>query len=163
MNILNSTPYLSGVFTSSYGGGSRMIQLKLNQPGRDAGEQWNDKSQASMFSPVTLVTYIFLHLRNQRMTRLDLDSDEEQWTSDTKFRKYVSMVRQDDRILALDQKGILFLIAANPKSDVELDSFKVSKQETWAHLAGRGTELAVRELRGVTLFQINNGTTLSTL
>jgi hypothetical protein len=73
--------------------------------------------------------------------------------SDKTFGKYWSMAARGDRILALDQKGILYLIKANPEKLELLDQRKVSDQETWAHLAVRGNEIFVRELGAVAAYR----------
>jgi hypothetical protein len=63
------------------------------------------------------------------------------------------MVAQGDRILALDQRGVLYLVRANPQAFELLDSRKISDQETWAHLAVCGDQLFVRELNAVAAYQ----------
>ena len=60
---------------------------------------------------------------------------------------------QHDRILALDQKGKLLLLKANPEKFELLDERKVSDEETWAHLAVCGDELFVRELNALSAFR----------
>ena len=58
-----------------------------------------------------------------------------------------------DRILALDQKGVLYLLAANPKKLELLDERKVGDAETWAHLAVCGDEVYVRDMKGLTAYR----------
>jgi len=62
-------------------------------------------------------------------------------------------VSQADRILALDQAGMLLLLRANSEEFLVLDQRKVSDQETWAHIAISGNELFVRELNGLKKFR----------
>ena len=73
----------------------------------------------------------------------------ELWTSDKSFGKYWSLVAQGDRILALDQRGQLFLFRANQEKFELLDQRKLADAETWAHLAVAGEALFVRELNAL--------------
>ena len=64
------------------------------------------------------------------------------------------MISQDDRILALDQKGELILFTASPKSFEISDRRVVSKGDpTWAHLGMDGDKLLVRSLKGISVWQ----------
>jgi hypothetical protein len=63
------------------------------------------------------------------------------------------MVARKDRILALDQRGILYLIRANPEKFDLLDQRRVSDEETWAHLTLCGDELYVRELNALAVYR----------
>ena len=56
------------------------------------------------------------------------------------------MVANGDNILALDERGDLFLIRANPEKFEVLSSRKVSDSSTWAHLAVDGSDVYVRAL-----------------
>lgn len=96
--------------------------------------------------------HAYLHLQNQCFTCIDLKSGERSWTSD-RFGKYCSLIAQGNRILALDQRGSLLLIKANPKEFELLDEIKVSDQETWAHLAVSVDELFVRELNALAVYR----------
>lgn len=62
------------------------------------------------------------------------------------------MVAQGDRILALDERGELLLIRANPEKFELLDSRKISDASTWAHLAVCGNEVFIRELNAMTVY-----------
>jgi hypothetical protein len=89
-----------------------------------------------------------VHLGNQRLTCINLQTGERTWTSKP-FGKYLSLVAQRDRILALDERGILLLIKANTKEFELLSEKQVSEEETWAHLAIAGEELFIRELNAI--------------
>ncbi len=67
-----------------------------------------------MSTPVVIDGHAYLHLQNQRFTCINLKTGERTWTSQA-FGKYWSLVAQGDRMLALDQRGVLRLIKANPK------------------------------------------------
>jgi hypothetical protein len=63
------------------------------------------------------------------------------------------MVAHGDKILALDNRGMLFLLKANPQKMEVLDERKLSDQETWGHLAVVGNELFVRELKALSAWR----------
>jgi outer membrane protein assembly factor BamB len=153
MNIL--TPVIQGnhVFTSSYGGRTFLYEVTRKGDTFAVTEVWNLKAEGFMSTPVVVGGHAYLHLRNQRVTCIDLAKGQERWTTSQTFGKYWSMVARKDRILALDERGILYLIKANPEKFEVLDSRKVSDQETWAHLAVCGGEVYVRELNAITAYQ----------
>jgi hypothetical protein len=62
-------------------------------------------------------------------------------------------VAQKDRFLALDERGILFLVRATPEKFAKIDERKIAKAETWAHLAVSGRELFIRELNGLAVWK----------
>ena len=105
-----------------------------------------------MSSPVVVGEHAYLHLKNQRLACFELATGDEQWRT-TPFGKYWSMVTQGDRILALDEKGELRLIQANPKEYTLLSQRHVSDDSTWAHLAVAGNQVFVRELKGLVAFE----------
>ena len=59
------------------------------------------------------------------------------------------MVWRQNRILALDSDGVLYLLAANPDRFELLDELAVADAETWGHLAVSGDEFFVRELEAI--------------
>jgi hypothetical protein len=78
-----------------------------------------------------------------------LATGAEKWTTGDGFGKYWSLVNQGDRILALDERGELLLLRANPAKFDVIDRRKVSDQDTWAHLAVGPGELFIRDLGGL--------------
>ena len=69
------------------------------------------------------------------------------------LRFSVSLVTQGDRILALDQRGMLFLLGASKEKFDLIDQRKLSSNDTWAHLAVAGDQLFVRELNALAAFR----------
>lgn len=154
MNIL--TPCHSGnrIFTSSHGGGSFVFELSADEQGRvSVGEAWKNSVQAYMSSPILVEDHVYLHLRNQRITCFDLASGERPWTSSDRFGKYMSMVVQGDRILALDEQGELVLFRAHPESFDVLGRVSVTDSPAWAHIAVCGDELWIRDLGAITAWK----------
>jgi outer membrane protein assembly factor BamB len=156
MNILTPVVFGDAIFTSSYQNKSWLFNVTKSGEAFTVTEKWNDKAQGYMSTPVVIDGYAYLHLQNQRFTCINLTTGERTWTS-TPYGKYCSMVAQKDLILALDQKGELLLLKANPKQFELLDQRKVSDQDTWAHLAVCGDEVFVRELNAVSVFRWKKG------
>lgn len=151
MNILTPVVFGDSIFTSSYQNKSWRYDVTRAAAGYQVAETWSNNASGYMSTPVIIDGYAYLHLGNQRFTCIDLKTGERTWTS-TPFGKYVSLVAQGDRILGLDERGILLMIKANPKEFQLLDQRQVSEEETWAHLAVVGNELFVRELRAMSKF-----------
>lgn len=152
MNILTPLVVGDSIFTTSYQNKAWLFKISAEKDRFSLSEAWTSKAQGYMSSPVVIDGYVYLHLQNQRFTCIDLKTGERTWTSDG-FGKYCSLVAQGDRILALDQRGTLMLIKANPKQFELIDSLKVSEQETWSHLAVSGNELYIRELNAMAVYR----------
>jgi len=154
MNILPPTPIGDQIFTASYGGGSFLYDITKKEKFLAATELWNDsKLEGYMSSPVVIDGKIYLHGRDEKFHCLDPKTGKTLWSSDDKFGKYCSMVTQDDRILALDERGILLHIEANPKAFKLLSEIALDTPPTWAHLAVCGDELFVRHLKGLNVYK----------
>jgi outer membrane protein assembly factor BamB len=152
MNILTPTIVGDAVFTSSYQNKSYLYQIAQANGNWSATEAWSDKSPAYMSTPVVIDGHAYLHLQSRRFTCLDLKTGRKTWTSEP-FGKYCSLVAQKDKILALDQRGILLLIKANPEKFELLGTCKISDDETWAHLSVAGDELFIREQAGLAAYR----------
>ncbi|MFM2096179.1 MAG: outer membrane protein assembly factor BamB precursor [Planctomycetota bacterium] len=152
MNILTPTIWNGQIFTSTYGGKSFSVEPKESGGQFEVSTNWENKSKGYMSTPVVIDGHAYLHLQNQRFTCIELATGKECWTTPKTFGKYWSLVANGDRILALDQKGELLLIRANPEKFDLIESKKVSDQETWAHIAVCGTEVAIRELNAMSVF-----------
>lgn len=152
MNILTPVLHEGRFFTSAYGGKSLAYAVK-----RDAGKfsvstAWENKSQGYMSTPVIIDGHAYIHLRNQRFTCIQLATGEQKWTTPKTFGKYWSMVANKDRILALDERGDLLLIQADPQEFKLLDERHISDEEAWAHLAVSGQQVIVRDLKGLSVY-----------
>lgn len=151
MNILTPTAIDDAVFTSAYGGRSLLIGIGAQADLLAARENWSNKVTGYMSSPLVIDGHLYLHLRNRRFHCINAASGESTWTTEP-YGEYWSMVANGDRILALDERGELLLIRANPEKFELLDSTRISETPTWAHLAVCGDELFIRELDGVTSY-----------
>ncbi|GAB4135367.1 MAG: PQQ-like beta-propeller repeat protein [Planctomycetaceae bacterium] len=155
MNILTPTVIDNQIFTSSYGGKSLLLEIvKSEDENWSVREKWTAKLQGYMSSPVVIGGHIYLHLRNQRFACLKIASGKICWISQP-FGKYWSMAVQGKQILALDQRGELLLIEANPKQFQLKNRLKISDESTWAHIAVCGNEVFVRSLNGLMVFRWN--------
>jgi outer membrane protein assembly factor BamB len=148
MNILTPVVFGDAIFTSSYQNKSWLYRISKGAAGFTVNQAWENNAQGYMSTPVVIDGHAYLHLGNQRFTCINLQTGERTWTSKP-FGKYASLVAQRDRILALDERGVLLLIKANPKEFELLSEKQVSEEETWAHLAIAGEELFIRELNAV--------------
>jgi outer membrane protein assembly factor BamB len=149
MNILTPQVFGDAVFTSSYQQRSFLYKVAGAGTNWQVSTAWENKSRAYMSSPVVVGDHAYVHLESQRIACFDLRTGETKWTSTDRFGEYWSMAANGDSILALDQKGELVLLRANPQKFEVLDRRKVSEQETWGHLAVVGRELYIRELKGL--------------
>jgi outer membrane protein assembly factor BamB len=151
MNILTPVVFGDGVFTSAYMQKSWLYTVTKKDGALTVHEAWGNKARGYMSTPVVVGGHAYLHLQNQRFTCINLKTGETTWTSGA-FGKYCSLVAAKDRILALDQRGKLLLLKANPQKFELLDERKVSDSESWAHLAVCGDEVFVRDLKGLSVF-----------
>ena len=153
MNILTPLVHQDTLFTSTYGG--KTIGFKVTQANGQftVAESWKHKAQGYMTTPVVIDGVAYNHLKSQRIMAIEVASGRELWTSESSFGKYWSLIAQGDRILALDQRGVLFLLRANKEKFDLLDQRKLTNGETWAHLAAAGDELFVRELNALVAYR----------
>jgi outer membrane protein assembly factor BamB len=149
MNIVTPLVWGEGVFTAGYRNGARYYRVGASAEGLGAEQLWELKASGYMCSPVEVGGHAYLHLQNQKMACIDLATGELRWESGEKFGKYVSLVAQGERILGLDERGELLLMAADPEGFRLLARRSVSEQECWGHVAVAGGRVYVRELRGL--------------
>ena len=152
MNILTPVRFENSIFTSSYRNKAWLFNVSKSDDKFEIQEAWSNNAQGYMSTPVVVDGHTYLHLQNQRFTCIDLKTGERTWTSKP-FGKYCSIIAQGDRILALDQQGLLLLLKATPKKFELIAQRKVSDQETWAHIAVSGDDAFVRELTGLKKFR----------
>ena len=158
MNIL--TPTFAGkdrLFTAAYGGKTLGIDVRSENGGFRAVPAWEFKAQGYMTSPIIHEGHAYLQLRSQRALCIELATGAEKWTTGESFGKYWSMVAQGDRILALDERGELILFKATPEKFDVLSRRKVAESDAWAHLAVDGSELYIRELKALSVWDWSSG------
>lgn len=150
MNIITPTVFGQAVYTTAYGGKSQLWKPTLG--GTDAGSVsllWTKKTEGYMSTPVVVNGHAYVHLRSRRVACVNLTTGEETWRTEP-FGRYWSIVSRGDQLLCLDERGDLYLIAANPSAFTILDQRKLTDQESWAHLAVAGDQLLIRELNALT-------------
>jgi len=147
MNILTPTVWKEGIFTSSYGGRSLLLDVKDGA----TATRWENKLEGYMSSPVVIGKYLYMHLRNKRFACIDLEAGKEMWIT-RPYGEYWSMVTNGEKILALDQTGKLRLIAHNPEAFTLMSERKVSEEETWAHIAVAGSTVVIRTQKSLQLY-----------
>jgi len=153
MNILTPVAFKDTLFTSTYGGRTTGFKVSLADGKFASAESWRHKSQGYMTTPVVVDGVAYTHLKSQHIMAIDVETGKELWTSDASYGKYMSLVAQGDHILALDERGILFLIHANKEKLEIMDQRVLTNEETWAHLAVVADQLFVRELRALTAYR----------
>ena len=153
MNILTPVVHGDTLFTSTYGGKTIGFTVAQADGKFTVTESWRHKAQGYMSTPVVIDGVAYHHLKSQRVMAIEVATGRELWTSDKSFGKYWNLVAQGERILALDQRGQLFLLRANKEKFDQIDKRKLSDTETWAHLAVAGDQLLVRELNALTAYQ----------
>ena len=105
-----------------------------------------------MSTPVVVDGHAYLLGKDQKLNCVDLKTGKRTWTSDKTYGKYWSLVASGDKILALDQRGILYMLKANPKEIEVLDERKVAT-DSWAHLAVAGEHIVVRALDSLAVYR----------
>lgn len=153
MNILTPTVLGDTVFTSSYGGGTLGVLVAKSEDGFRTEEAFAFKYQGYMSTPVIVGGHAYFLGRDQTLACVNVKDGKEAWRSDKRYGQYWSLVANGDKILALDQKGILYLLKANPKEMEILAERKVADAESWAHLAVCGDEIIIRDLTGLTAWK----------
>lgn len=155
MNIL--TPLVAGnqIFTSTYGGKSHLFEIQKSSKGWYVETRWTNKHEGYMSSPVIVNDHIYMHLKSQKFACLDLKTGKDKWVTGDRFGKYWSMAVRGDKMLALDERGILYLLRANPERFELLDERKVSDESTWGHIAVEGDDIVIRELNAVAAFRLS--------
>lgn len=153
MNILTPVALRDTLFTSTYGGKTIGFKVAHADGKWTVSETWRHKAQGYMSTPVVIAGLAYHHLKSQRVMAIEVETGRELWTSKESFGKYWSLVASGERMLALDQRGVLFLLRANQEKLDVLDQRKLTDGETWAHLAVAGDQLFVRELNALTAWR----------
>jgi outer membrane protein assembly factor BamB len=151
MNILTPTVWDNGIFTSSYGGRSLLLDITNGS----TGTRWENKLEGYMSSPVIIDHYLYMHLRNKRFACIDLQTGKEMWIT-RPYGEYWSMVTNGREILALDQAGKLRLIAHDPSEFKLISERKVSEDESWAHIAVAGSSVVIRTQKELQMYEWSN-------
>ncbi len=152
MNILTPVSLGDRILTSSYGGQTQGWNLALDGDAWKIESAWSLKLEAYMSTPVVHRGHAFLHTRSQHLACVDLATGTKRWQSEAKFGKYMSLVRQGEQILALDERGLLVLFPADPEKFTQTSERRVSESDTWAHLAVADADLAIRDLKGLAVW-----------
>jgi outer membrane protein assembly factor BamB len=157
MNIL--TPVTvgdDGVFTSTYGGSTQLFRVKSAGGNYETENGWSFKYEGNMTTPVIVNEHAYFLGKDRRAICVNLTTGKETWRSEKTFGDYWNLVANGDTILALDNRGILFLLKANPNELEIIDQRKVADSETWAHLAVCGDEIVIRDLKHVAMWKWKN-------
>lgn len=149
MNILTPIAVNDAIFTAAYGGKTQLFGIEKNGESFKAAERWQHKAQGNMSTPVVVDNCAWLLQRSQRLVCIDLTNGNERWRKLESFGLYWSIIASDGKILAMDERGILFLLKGSAEKFEQLDTMKVSEESTWAHLGISGKLIFVRDLKGL--------------
>ncbi len=152
MNILTPVAFGDNILTSTYGGTTQGITIKSDGGKLAAEDGWKLKYEGYMTTPVVVGDYAYLLGKDRKAICVNLKTGAEAWRSDKAFSEYWSLVANGDKILALDAKGKLLLIKADPKEFTVLSEREVAT-DSWAHVAVCGSEVYVRDLAGLTCWK----------
>lgn len=158
MNILTPVVFRDTLFTSTYGGRTIGFSVAHADGQWTVREAWRNKAQGYMSTPVVIDGVAYTHLKSQRAMAIEVGTGRELWTSQESFGKYWSLVACGDRLLALDQRGVLYSLRANREKLDILDQRKLTEAETWAHVAVAGEQLFVRELHALSAWHWGENT-----
>ena len=153
MNILTPTVLGNTVFTSSYNHRSFGFEVSHSGESFSVAEKWTASGKAYMSSPVVIGDNAYVHLQSRRIASFNLKSGETNWTSKKRFGEYWSMVANGDQILALDSRGSLCLMKANPEKFELVAEVKLETNDSWAHLAVVEDRVYVRGLESMTVYK----------
>lgn len=154
MNILTPVPVGDdGIFTSTYGGNTRLLRVKSEGGKYDTSDAWTLRYEGNMTTPVVVDGHAYILGKDKRLLCVNVKTGKEVWGTDDRFGDYWSLIANKDRILALDNRGVLYLIKANAKEFELIEKRKVSDSETWAHLAVCGDEIFIRDLTGLSVWR----------
>ena len=152
MNILTPTVWRDGVLTSTHRNATFFYNVKKTAAGFGVEEGWRDKAKGYMSSPVIINDHAYLHLGNGRLACFDLVAGQPRWRSEP-FGQYWSVAVRGERMLALDERGELLLMRANPERFELLARRTVSEEPAWGHIAVTDRQIFVRDLKAVTAFE----------
>ncbi len=151
MNIVTPTVYQDGIFLSTYGGTSQLLQIAQSDNTFSVTPKWSARIQGYMTSPVIVNDHAYLMLRNERFACFDLKTGDPRWRSKPQG-KYASLIASGEKIMALNSKGKLTLFQADPTQFKVLDTRKVANN-SWAHLAATTNHVVVRDLNALKIFR----------
>jgi outer membrane protein assembly factor BamB len=153
MNIL--TPVTEGdtVFTSTYGGTTQGFTVASDGGKQKTVDGWSLKYEGHMCTPVVVGGHAYFLGKDRKMACVNVNTGKEAWRSEKTYSDYCSLVANGDRILALDSKGKLLLVKADPKAFEVVGEATVGGGDAWAHLAVCGDVVFVRGLAGLTVYQ----------
>jgi outer membrane protein assembly factor BamB len=153
MNILTPVAYGDEVFTSTYGGTTQAFKVVESGDGLRTENGWSFKYEGNMSTPVIVKDHAYFLGKDRKAICVNLKTGKETWRSEKGFGEYWNLVANGDKILALDNRGTIFLLKANPKEMEILSEYKIADGETWAHIAVCGDEIFIRDLYGLTCFR----------
>ncbi|WP_246173699.1 PQQ-binding-like beta-propeller repeat protein [Limnoglobus roseus] len=78
----------------------------------DTSDAWTLRYEGYMTTPVVVDGYAYVLDKDKRLLCINLKTGKEAWGTDERFGDYWSLVANGDKILALDNRGVLYLLRA---------------------------------------------------
>lgn len=153
MHIQTPLAHGDGIVTSPYRERTFRFDVGRTESGHEVSQRWESPATGYMSSPVLVDDHVYMHLGNGRFGCIRASDGEIAWRTTERFGPYWSLVGNGDLLLALDARGTLRLIRADPAGFALLDEVDVDADEAWAHLAVAGRDVVVRGLESVTLWR----------
>ena len=154
MNILTPTVIGDRIYTAARGGRSQCFEISKRGDDYVATESWNQNTQAYMSSPVTDGETIFVHNSNERLTALDADDGKVLWTGKP-LGKYLSFVRNDRVLLALNSEGELMSVEPS-RDSLNIWAKRKVADDSWAHLGVFDGGILVRDLNALKVYRYDS-------
>ena len=101
MNILTPVPDgEAGVFTSTYGGNTRLMKIKSDGGKYATEDAWSLKYEGNMTTPVVVGGHAYVLGKDRRLLCVNLETGKEAWGTDERFGEYWSLVAQQGEALS---------------------------------------------------------------
>lgn len=151
-----STPAVGADMVLVTATGKPLTALRITRDGRKWSKQvaWTSEILSSYLSSMVVGgEYVYGMNDGGEFSCLRLRDGKVMWTGGNQGY-YSSPIIIDRRLLALNERGLLQVLAADPSSYKELGASQLAKSETWTMPAIVGNRLFVRSAQGLACFEV---------
>jgi outer membrane protein assembly factor BamB len=143
------TPSVAGdmVFIAGWEEPTLGLKLTSSQDKLAATQVWSNADVTFfMNSPVFCGGHLYGLAQEGKgsLACIDAASGKIVWRSEGGMGEYASIVSAGDKLLVLADKGVLRVVAADPRGYKELQSLKASASPVWSHLAVTSDRLFIK-------------------
>ncbi len=150
-----STPAVGSDMVLVTATGKPLTALRITRDGEKWNKQdaWTNEILSSYLSSMVVEgEYVYGMNDGGEFSCLRLRDGKVMWTGGHRGY-YSSPIIVGHRLLALNERGLLQVLAANPESYKELGSGQLATSETWTMPAIVGNRLFVRSAKGLACFE----------